>query len=102
MTMSEDENQYTVQVKTRKRTGKDLRHSDLGHSVVQIVITAQTTNVLGTILNSLVTETRDYRSTHARILLEQIVAGLEPCCAPELEMYLTAAKTTIKTHGARP
>ena len=84
--MSTDENQYTVQVKTRKRSGKDLRHSDLGHAVVQIVITAQTTNVLGTILNSLVTETRDYRSTHARILLQQL-----------------AARTAIKTAlGARP
>ena len=101
--MSTDETEYQIQVKTRKRSGKDLRHSDLGHSVVQIVITAQTTNVLGTILNSLVTETRDYRSTHARILLEQIVAGLEPHSVPDLEMYLAAARTAIKTAlGARP
>lgn len=100
--MSTDENQYTIQVKARKRSGKDLRHSDLGPNVVQIVITAQTTNVLGTILNSLVTETRDYRSTHARILLEQIVAGLEPHSAPDLDMYLAAARTAIKTYGARP
>ena len=101
--MSTDETEYQIQVKTRKRSGKDLRHSDLGHSVIQIVITAQTTNVLGTILNSLVTETRDYRSTHARILLEQIVAALEPHWTPELEMYLAAARTAIKTAlGARP
>lgn len=98
---------WLLSLKTRLRKAEDLDHTGMlaggRQVVVKLALEMKTANALGSLINALVTETRDYRNGDCadmlREILDQAVAAqISPY--GELNVYVKVGRETLATFDA--